>query len=185
MSKLDLMKQEMKGNLLNPLPVTLVGAQVNNRPNFLVIGYMCPFDFGKYVFFSMYKKRYTRIGIQQNKTFSVNIPSIDLLAETNICGSQSGRKIDKSTIFKVFYGELKTAPMIHQCPLNMECEVTDILDYDRNEGIIGKVIKSYASYDCLTNDKLDMRRVNPIIWTTGGDNNYYKLGERLKVPILD
>ncbi len=182
MSKLDLKKQEMKGNLLNPLPVTLVGAQVNNRPNFLVIGYMCPFDFGKYVFFSLYKKRYTRIGIHENKTFSVNIPSIDLLPETNICGSQSGRKIDKSAIFKVFYGELKTAPMIHQCPLNMECEVTDILDYELNEGIIGKVVKSYANPDCLTNNKLDMRRVNPIIWTIGGDNNYYKLGERLKVP---
>jgi len=123
------MKQEFKENLLSPLPVVLVGAMVNDRPNYLVIGYICPFNFGKHIFFSLYQKRYTRIGIQQNKTFSVNIPSEDLLAETNICGSKSGRDFDKSSLFDTFYGELKTAPMIRQCPINIECDVAEILDY--------------------------------------------------------
>ena len=173
------MKQELKGNLLSPLPVVLVGAMVNGRPNYLVIGYISPFDFGRYVFFSLYKKRYTRIGIHENKTFSVNIPSEDLLAETNICGSKSGRDLDKGSLFDNFYGELKTAPMIRQCPVNMECEVKEILDYDPNEGIIGRVVKSYADPECLTDGKLDWRKVHPIIWATGGDFNYYRLGERI------
>jgi flavin reductase (DIM6/NTAB) family NADH-FMN oxidoreductase RutF len=69
------MKHELKKNLLSPLPVVLVGATVDDRPNYLVIGYVAPFNFGKHIFFSLYKKRYTRIGIHQNKTFSVNIPS--------------------------------------------------------------------------------------------------------------
>jgi flavin reductase (DIM6/NTAB) family NADH-FMN oxidoreductase RutF len=174
-----MMKQEFKENLLSPLPVVLVGATVNDRPNYLVIGYISPFDFGRYIFFSLYKKRYTRIGIHQNKTFSVNIPSEDLLAETNICGSKSGRDVDKGSLFDNFYGELKTAPMIRQCPVNMECEVKEILDYDPNEGIIGRVVKSYADPACLTDGKLDWRKVHPIIWTTGGDFNYYRLGERI------
>ncbi len=72
--------------------------------------------------------------------------------------------------------------MIQNCPLNMECEVTEILDYDSNEGIIGKVIKSYANSECFSNGKLDIWRVNPLIWATGDDHNYYKLGERLQVP---
>lgn len=176
------MKQEFKGNLLSPLPVVLVGAMVNNSPNYLVIGYMSPFDFGRYIFFSLYKKRYTRIGIHDNKTFSVNIPSVDLLAETNICGSKSGRNFDKGSLFDTFYGELKTAPMISQCPINMECRVAEILDYDPNEGIIGKVVKSYINPLCLTDGKLDLRKVHPIIWAIGGDNNFYRLGERLKAP---
>ncbi|MFX0173924.1 MAG: flavin reductase family protein, partial [Candidatus Hodarchaeota archaeon] len=131
------MKQEFKQNMLSPLPVVLVGAMVNGHPNYLVIGYISPFDFGRYVFFSLYKKRYTRIGILENKTFSVNIPSVDLLTETNICGSKSGRNFNKGTLFDTFYGELKTAPMIQQCPINMECQVTEILDYEQNDGIIG------------------------------------------------
>ncbi|MFH1336883.1 MAG: flavin reductase family protein [Candidatus Zixiibacteriota bacterium] len=173
------MKQEFKENLLSPLPVVLVGAMVNDRPNYLVIGYICPFNFGKHIFFSLYKKRYTRMGIQQNKTFSVNIPSQDLLTETNICGSKSGRDFDKSSLFDTFYGKLKTAPMIHQCPINIECDVAEILDYDPNEGIIGRVVRSYADPQCLTDSKLDWRKVHPIIWATGSDFNYYRLGERI------
>jgi flavin reductase (DIM6/NTAB) family NADH-FMN oxidoreductase RutF len=174
-----MMKQEFAENLLSPLPVVLVGAIVNDRPNYLVIGYICPFNFGKHLFFSLYKKRYTRLGIHEKKTFSVNIPSVGLLAETNICGSKSGRDVDKAALFDNFYGELKTAPMIRQCPVNIECEVTEILDYDPNEGIIGKVVKSYADPQCLSDGKLDWRKVHPIVWTTGGDFNYYRLGGRI------
>ena len=72
--------------------------------------------------------------------------------------------------------------MIQQCPINMECEVVEILDYDPNEGIIGKVIKSYVNPQCLTEGKLDLRRVQPIIWAIGGDYNFYNIGERLESP---
>ena len=175
----EVKKQVFNENLLSPLPAVLVGALVNNRPNYLVIGYIAPFNFGKHIFFSLYKKRYTRIGIHENKTFSVNIPTEDLLAKTNLCGSKSGRDFDKSKIFDTFFGELKTAPMIHQCPINIECEVNEILDYDPNEGIICKVVRSYADPQFLTDDKLDWRKIHPILWATGGDYNYYKLGNRL------
>jgi flavin reductase (DIM6/NTAB) family NADH-FMN oxidoreductase RutF len=176
-------KQEfVEKNMLSPLPVILVGANVNNHPNYLVIGYSSPFDFGRHIFFSLYKKRYTHIGIQQNQTFSVNIPSTDLLAEVNICGSKSGRNIDKGSLFRNFYGDLKTAPMIHECPINIECKVVQILDYEQNDGIIGKVVKTYVHPTCLTDGKLDMRKVHPILWAIGGDNNYYQLGDRLHIP---
>jgi flavin reductase (DIM6/NTAB) family NADH-FMN oxidoreductase RutF len=174
-------KEEIEGNLLSPLPVVLVGSLVNGHPNYLVIGYISPFDFGKHIFFSLYKKRYTRIGIHENRTFSVNIPSEDLLEETKVCGSRSGRDFDKGSLFDTFYGELKTAPMIHQCPINIECEVTEILDYDPNEGIIGKVIKSYADSQYISDGKLDWRKVHPLIWVTGGDFNYYRLGGRISL----
>ncbi|UCE09158.1 MAG: flavin reductase family protein [Candidatus Thorarchaeota archaeon] len=173
-------KQEVKGNLLSPLPVALVGALVDGRPNYLVIGYISPFNFGRHIFFSLFKKRYTRIGIHENMTFSVNIPSESILEQTKICGSKSGRDVDKSKLFETFYGELKTAPMIKECPINMECEVTEILDYDPNEGIIGRVVGSYADSECLDEDKLDMRKVHPFVWATGGDFNYYSLGSRLE-----
>jgi len=179
MSEKRFEKQEYKGNLLSPLPIVLLGANVNKKANYMVIGYIAPFDFGRYIFFSIYKKRHTRIGIHENGTFSVNIPTIDILKETEICGSKSGRDIDKSSLFDNFYGKLETAPMIKQCPINIECELTEFLDYEQNDGIIGKVVQSYVNPECLTEGKLDMRKVNPIIWATGGDYNYYKLGERI------
>ena len=183
MNKENLNKQIIEGNLLSPLPVILVGANVHNKPNYLVIGYSCAFDFAKYIFFSLSPTRYTTIGIHENMTFSVNIPSEDLVEKTNICGSKSGRDIDKSSLFDNFYGELKTAPMIRECPVNIECEVHEILDYKSGEGIIGKVIKSYVNPKYVIKEegklKLDWRKIHPIIWTTGGDFNYYRLGERI------
>ena len=185
MAQTELTKHEIQGNLLSPLPIILVGAQVNRKPNYLVIGYSCPFDFGKYIFFSLSKRRYTSIGIHEKMTFSVNIPTEDLIDEVNICGSKSGRDYDKSTLFDTFYGELDTAPMIRQCPINIECQVHEILDYERNEGIIGRVVKSYASQQTVVKDdeknKLDWRKIHPIIWTTGGDFNYYRLGDRIEL----
>lgn len=175
----DSEKREVTGNLLSPLPIALVGALVNGKPNYLVIGYICPFNFGKHIFFSLYKKRYTRIGILENGTFSVNIPSVSLLDRTEICGSKSGRDYDKSSIFESFYGKLKTAPMIKESLINIECKVSEVLDYDPNEGIIGEVIQSYANQNILTDGKLDMRKVNPFVWATGGDFGYYTLGERI------
>lgn len=173
------MKLKRDENLLSPLPVVLVGALVGARPNYLVIGYISPFDFGKHIFFSLFKGRYTRIGIHEHKTFSVNVPTEDMIDAVNTCGSTSGRDLDKSSLFDVFYGELATAPMIRECPLNIECEVVDVLDYGENEGIIGRVAKSYVDESCVADGKLDMRLVRPIVWATGGDFNYYRLGARL------
>jgi flavin reductase (DIM6/NTAB) family NADH-FMN oxidoreductase RutF len=179
MSNNSLKKTEVKGNLLSPLPIVLVGVQVNKKPNYLVIGYICPFDFGRYIFLSMYKKRYSNLGIHENMTFSVNIPTEDLLSETDICGSKSGRDFDKASLFNTFYGKLQTAPMIRECPVNIECKVSEILDYDPNEGIIGEVIKSYVDPHLITDEKLDWRKIDPLIWVTGGDFNYYQLGDRI------
>ena len=176
------MKKEIEGNLLNPLPVALVGALIDGRPNYCVIGYISPFDFGRHVFFSLYKRRYTRLGIHKNKTFSVNIPSEDMLKEVTTCGSKSGRDVDKSRLFHSFYGDLKTAPMIRECPFNMECSVTGILDYDPNEGIIGKVIKSYVDPGLVRDGAIDMQRVKLMTWTAGGEFAYYRLGEKISIP---
>jgi flavin reductase (DIM6/NTAB) family NADH-FMN oxidoreductase RutF len=173
-------KKEYDGNLLSPLPVALVGALVDGRPNYCVVGYISPFDFGRHVFLSLYKKRHTSRGIHENRAFSVNLPSEDLLAEVNICGSKSGRDVDKAKLFETFYGELATAPMIAECPLNMACEVTDILDYDPNEGIIGRVVASYVDEELVTSGgAVDMKAARLFSWTIGGDFSFYALGDRL------
>jgi flavin reductase (DIM6/NTAB) family NADH-FMN oxidoreductase RutF len=175
------MKKEYQGNILNPLPVVLVGTLVNGRPNYCVVGYIAPFNFGKHIFLSMYKKRYTYTGIDRNRTFSVNVPSEDSMKELEICGSKSGGDVDKSALFTTFYGELKTAPMIDECPLTVECEVTDIVDYDPSQGIIGRVIRSYATADLFDEGILNMKRARLLVWTTGADFSYYKIGERITV----
>ncbi|MFC2095454.1 flavin reductase family protein [Candidatus Bipolaricaulota bacterium] len=175
------MKRTFDGNLLSPLSVVLVGALVNEKPNYLVIGYICPFNFAKHVFFSIYKKRYTHEGILEHRTFSVNIPSADMIKKLEIAGSKSGREYDKSTLFESFYGELKTAPMIAECPITIECEVDQLLDYDQNHGVIGRAVKSYVNEELLKDEKtVDMAKADLLVWTTGDDFSYYRLGDRIE-----
>lgn len=172
-------KKEIEGNILNPLPVALVGTLIDGRPNYCVIGYISPFNFGKHIFFSLYKKRYTWIGIEKNKTFSVNIPSDKIMKEVEICGSKSGREVDKSRLFHTFYGELENAPMIQECPFNMECKVSDIIDYDPNKGIIGEVVRSYVDPKIVVEGAVDMQKARLMTWTAGDDFAYYRLGEKI------
>ena len=108
------MKQEFSANFLSPLPIALIGALVDGHPNFLVIGYSAPFNFGKHLFFSIYKKRYTLKGILEHKAFSVNIPHTGMAEVTDYCGIVSGKNRDKSKLFEfeILLILVKTLPVI-------------------------------------------------------------------------
>ena len=98
-------------NCLYPLPTTLIGANVNEKPNFVAIAHVGIMDLG-HVSLGMAKAHYTNMGIKKNKAFSVNIPSEKMVKKTDYCGLVSGRQVDKSELFTIFYGEPKNAPMI-------------------------------------------------------------------------
>jgi flavin reductase (DIM6/NTAB) family NADH-FMN oxidoreductase RutF len=117
-----MMKKTLDGiNLLYPTPTTIVGAMVEGKPNFITIAHIGIVNHAKpyLISLSMGKAHYTNTGIKKNKVFSVNIPSEDLVIATDYVGLVSGKKTDKSGVFEIFYGDLKKAPMITACPINM------------------------------------------------------------------
>ncbi|MEM2146315.1 MAG: flavin reductase family protein, partial [Candidatus Jordarchaeaceae archaeon] len=117
-------------NYFYPMPVTLVGANVNGKPNYLTVAFCGMVNLNPpLISVSLNKTHYTNQGIRENKTFSVNIPSAEMAIVTDYCGLFSGSRVDKSQIFETFYGKLKTAPMIKECPLNLECKLVKTLDF--------------------------------------------------------
>ena len=107
--------------LMYPRPTLLVGSNVDGKANFMAVGGGGVANAGPpMIAVPIRHHQYTLKGILQNMTFSVNTPSVDLIKETDYCGIVSGANIDKSKVcgFNVFYGKLKTAPLIEQCPLN-------------------------------------------------------------------
>ncbi|MEM3586879.1 MAG: flavin reductase family protein, partial [Candidatus Jordarchaeaceae archaeon] len=127
---------------------------------------------------SLNKAHYTNQGIKENKTFSVNIPSAEMAIVTDYCGLFSGSKIDKSTIFVTFYGKLKTAPMIMECPLNLECKLVQTLEFPVDEVFIGEIVSVYSEKQYLTNGLPDIKKINPLVFSMH-DNNYWKIGEKV------
>jgi len=162
-----------------PKPAVLVGSLVAGKPNFMVIancgiaGYDPPI-----IGVSSYKKHYTNQGIRKEKTFSVNIPSASMAAITDYCGIYSGHKVDKSSVFKVFYGELKTAPLIQECPICLECRLIKTIAFKDEYLFLGEIAAIYADAKCMTGDKPDIKKADPLIYSTS-DKKYYRIGEEV------
>jgi flavin reductase (DIM6/NTAB) family NADH-FMN oxidoreductase RutF len=160
-----------------PMPMVLVGTVVDDRANFMAVGWVSRVNFNPpMIAVALGKFHYTNAGIHKNETFSVNIPGIDLMEKVDYCGLVSGEKTDKSTIFDVFYGDLPAAPMIRQCPLSMECKLYNAIDLPSNTLFIGEIIETYTEGRYLTDGKPDIKKMNPFTLTMP-DNNYWRVGE--------
>jgi flavin reductase (DIM6/NTAB) family NADH-FMN oxidoreductase RutF len=163
--------------MILPHPTVLVGATVDGKPDFAAVAWTgVAASNPTSVTIALQPHRYSLKGIYQNRTFSVNIPSADLVKETDYCGLVSGADTDKvkDCKFKVFYGDLKTAPLIEQCPINLECEVSHILNLGSHHLVVGKVAEAYVSEECITNGRPDIEKVKPFIFEPG---KYYAVGE--------
>jgi flavin reductase (DIM6/NTAB) family NADH-FMN oxidoreductase RutF len=90
----------------------------------------------------------------------------------------SGSKVDKSEVFDVFYGELKTALMISECPVNVECRLSQILELLHGEIFIGEIVGVYIEDNYLTDNKPDTRKIDPLLFE-GTQGNYWKVGEHI------
>jgi len=160
-----------------PMPVVLVGANVKRKPNFLAVAwFMVAAHTPPKVAVALNKAHYTNQGIKENKTFSVCVPSEDMIEATDYCGLFSGHKADKSRIFDVFYGNLKTAPMITKCPLNLECKLDKVIDNSSNEMFIGDIVSTFTEEKYLTDGAIDIKKVKPFTLSLD-DRNYHSLGQ--------
>lgn len=165
-----------------PMPVVLIGTIVNNKANFMNaawvnIACLRPVS----IVVAINNTRYTMLGIEEYKTFSVNVPSKDLLKAVDYCGIYSGEKTDKAELFKIFYGELKTAPLIEECPLNIECKLTNSLNIGTHSLIIGEVTSTHAE-DAIVkeNNIIDIEKLDPIIYVPSTiTGEYHSLGQHM------
>ncbi len=166
--------------LIYPMPVLLVGANVDDKPNFMAVAW-CGIANGEppMISVAMRHHRYTHRGIRQNLSFSVNVPSTDMVRETDYCGLISGSKINKVEVchFKVFYGKLDNAPLIEQCPINLECKVVHILDLGSHSLIVGRIEETHISESCLTDGKPDVSKIKPLAYTTAPARQYQAIGD--------
>ena len=168
--------------LLYPKPALLIGANIDGKPNFMTVAWAgIANQSPPMLSVAIRRERYTYQGIAKCQTFSVNIPSEDQVTETDYCGLVSGKKNDKVAAcgFTVFYGKLKTAPLIEQCPVNLECRLVKVVDFKTHALCIGQIDEVHVSDDCLTDGKPDVDKVRPLIYSSGLELAYYGLGARL------
>lgn len=163
--------------LLYPMPAVLVGSKVAEKSNFMTAAW-CGIAAHKppAVSVALRKERHTLKGVKEHGTFSINVASADLVKKVDYIGIYSGKDRDKSQIFEIFYGILETAPLIKECPLNLECKVIHLLDLGSHTLVVGEIVETYISESCLTDGKADPEKIDPLVYTPGV-RKYQRLGD--------
>jgi flavin reductase (DIM6/NTAB) family NADH-FMN oxidoreductase RutF len=173
MAKIKIKPQAFPG----PMPVVIVGAEVDGKPNYLTVAWISRVNFSPPLLgIALGKSHHTNKGIREHGEFSVSVPGADLMEAVDYAGLVSGMKTDKSELFEAFYGELRHAPMVRQCPLTMECRVVQTVDLPVNEFIIAEIVGVYTEERFLTDGKPDMEKMDPFVLSMP-DNHYWRLGE--------
>jgi flavin reductase (DIM6/NTAB) family NADH-FMN oxidoreductase RutF len=173
---MEKIKIDSNDAFLYPMPMTLIGAVVDGRPNFLAAAWVSRVNFKPAMMMVALGAHHTNLGIDTNGAFSINIPDVSLLEKTDYCGVVSGKKVDKSNLFDVFYGSLAGAPLIRECPLSMACRVSQTVKLPFDTLYIGDVVEVYTEERYLTGGKPDVKKINPFTLTMP-DNHYWRVGE--------
>jgi len=167
------------GTWLYPVPPVLVSCQSMGPPNIITLawaGVACSDPV--IISLGIRPERHSYGIIKESDGFVVNMPMASQMEQVDICGTVSGRDHDKfeKCGFTALPGNLIRAPLIAECPVNLECRVTQVIPLGSHELFLGEVVWVHYSEEYAVNGRLDLPAADPMIYSFG---NYYRLGERL------
>lgn len=173
-------KQEWKpGNMIYPMPAVMVSVGDEIDSNIITIawtGTICTNPPMAYI--SVRKSRHSYKYLMDTKEFVINLTTESLVKETDYCGVKSGKDVDKWTEMNLTRGQakkLKYAPIIEECPVNIECEVVEVKELGSHDMFLAKVVSVQVSEEYMNeNGKFMLNSTGLLAYSHG---EYMGLGE--------
>src|SRR5512145_241116 len=134
-----------------PMPMTIVGAVVDGKPNFLAAAWVTRVNFKPPMILVALGDHHTNRGIEAHGAFSVNVPDVALLEKTDYVG--------------IFSGSLPGAPLVRECPLVMACRLTQSVKLPADTLYIGDIVEAYSEERFLTDGRPDVKKMDPFVLT--------------------
>lgn len=171
--------------LIAPFPTVLVVIGNMKKANILTIAWVSmltgsPPTLG----ISVGSKGFSGEQIKENRNFSVNIASVEIMDETDFCGITSGKDTDKfkaTGLTKLPSNHIES-PIIKECPINVECKLVAANMVGRTNHFIGEILETHVDSDKINNpqDKgsILVEAINPLAYFSGV-REYWKIGERV------
>lgn len=134
-------------HLLHPKLTILVATKLNERQNVMTAAWAMPIcDDPPIVGIALGKDSFTSEILRTTKEFTINIPEVGLKRAVLICGTQSGRKVDKAKMAGLTYAKAKNvgAPIIKECVGHLECRIREVVDGDGCWLFVADVLAAYA-----------------------------------------
>ncbi len=150
---------------LQPTPRVIVSCRGNNgENNALAVAYCCNCSFDPpMVMVGIVPSRYSHRLIKESGCFVVNLVSKDQAEVFNYLGSHSGRDEDKLAKLQVktIQGVKVNAPVLLDCPVNIECTVVDSINTGSHEMFAGKIEYVHADQNLVDQDgNIDSSKIN-------------------------
>mgnify|MGYP001196719699 CR=1 FL=1 len=151
------------GLALYPTPLAVVGAMVDGKPNYVLVGHLGIIGHDR-IMVSLAAPHFTNRGIKETGALSVAIVDEAMLAKADYVGVVSGHKTDKSGVFAFEPGETG-APLIAEAPVVMECRVDDVYETKGFESFVCEIVAVHADESVLNADgKIDYRALKPVLF---------------------
>jgi flavin reductase (DIM6/NTAB) family NADH-FMN oxidoreductase RutF len=169
------------GTLLYPLPVVMVTCGTIEKPNIITIAWTGIINTSPArTYISIRPERFSHDIILENKEFTINLVSENLVYHADFCGVQSGRKINKFEYLNLTPGEgiKNKCPYIVESPLAMECKVFDVIPLGSHDMFLADIVQVIAE-ESLFNRKthhFHIEKVSLVAYMHGG---YYTVNKHL------
>ncbi len=119
----------------------LASSRQDGRSNVMTIGWATVGPvWGKQILVVMVRpSRYTYGFIEESGLFTVNVPTPEMRPFVNLCGTKSGRDVDKIAQVTTSTGQMVDCVRLDDCPIVYECRVVhtnDVLPEALDPGIM-------------------------------------------------
>jgi flavin reductase (DIM6/NTAB) family NADH-FMN oxidoreductase RutF len=123
--------------------------------------------------------RYSYQLIEDAGEFVVNIPTVDILKETDYCGMVSGKDVDKfsETGLTREPAEKVKPPLIRECPVNIECILRKKIPLGVHHLFLGEIVSVHLDENALNEqEELDFNKIAPFVYNQG---EYWSLNKKI------
>jgi flavin reductase (DIM6/NTAB) family NADH-FMN oxidoreductase RutF len=167
--------------MLYPLPAVMVScARENEKPNIITlawVGTVCSDP--AMVSISVRPERYSHDIIRETGEFVINLTTKQLAYATDYCGVKSGRQVDKFAQLHLTAGpaqKLRFAPIIEECPVNIECRVTEVKELGSHHMFLAQVVGVSVDEAYMNGKgKFELNQTGLLAYSHG---EYFTLGEK-------
>ena len=170
------------GNMVYPLPAVMVStADKSGKSNILTIawtGTICTNP--AMVYISVRPERYSYHMLKESGEFVINLTTEQLAKATDYCGVRSGKDVDKwkeAHLTPAKAEKLQYAPVIEECPVNIECKVTEVKKLGSHHMFLAEIVAVDVDEKYMDEkDRFHLSDAKPLAYSHG---KYYGLGECL------
>jgi len=141
-----------------PEEIVMVVSQGSNGPaNIMVAGWFMPAGGAPdSLAVAIAKERHTHKLIMETRQFVIAFPGENIEKEMLFCGTKSGRDFDKFKETKLTARPSKKVkpPLIDECIVNFECEMTHAVEVGTHTIFVGKIVNAWEHENAKSIRKL-------------------------------